>query len=89
VLDFGSVEPKDFLAGIDIFVYYTHPDWVEAFGRVIFEPMCVGVPCILPPEFEKLFGPAALYAAHPGEVAGIARDLYENPARYEAQVNRA
>lgn len=89
VQEFGSVEPKDFLSGIDIFVYYTHPDWVEAFGRAIFEPMCVGVPCILPPEFKKLFGPAAIYAAHPGEVAGIARDLYGNPDKYEAQVQKA
>lgn len=89
VQEFGAMAPHDFLAGIDIFVYYAHPDWVEAFGRVIFEPMCVGVPCILPPVYEKLFGPAALYAAQPADVVRIARDLYENPDRYEGQVRRA
>lgn len=88
VQDFGAVHPRQFLADMDVFVYYTHPDWVESFGRVIFEPMCVGVPCILPPMYRKLFGKAAIYA-EPHEVAGIARKLCADPVAYERQVQTA
>lgn len=90
VEEFGAVHPKDFLANQDIFAYFTHPDWVEAFGRVIFEPMAVGVPVILPRGvgYEALFGEAAIYA-DPHQVSSIARDLYRNPSKYVAQVEIA
>lgn len=44
VLGFGEVHSKDFLSTLDVFVYYTYPDWVEAFGSLIIEAMAVGVP---------------------------------------------
>jgi glycosyltransferase involved in cell wall biosynthesis len=67
VIRFGEVHPKDFLSTLDVFVYYTHPDWVEAFGRVIIEAMAVGVPVILPHSYRELFKEAAIYA-EPSEV---------------------
>src|SRR5690606_9321617 len=51
---FGALHPKDFLSEIDIFVYFTHPDWVESFGRTIIEAMAVGVPVILPEVYRPL-----------------------------------
>jgi glycosyltransferase involved in cell wall biosynthesis len=37
-------EPAEaFLAGLDCFFYQTHPDWVETFGRVVFEAMASAV----------------------------------------------
>lgn len=62
VYEFGKVSPDDYLRELDVFVYYTHPDWVESFGRVVIEAMAAGLPVILDPVYEPLFGDAALYA---------------------------
>lgn len=59
-MDFGEMHPKEFLSKLDVFVYYTHPHWVESFGRVIIEAMAVGVPVILPPSYQDLFGEIAI-----------------------------
>lgn len=85
---FGEVDPKDFLARLDVFVYYTHPEWVEAFGRVIFEAMAVGVPVIIPPSYHALFGEAAIYA-EPDEVKGKINELMKDQACYQTQVEVA
>lgn len=85
---FGTVHPRDFLAGLDVFVYFAHPDWVESFGRTIIEAMAVGLPVILPEVYRPLFGEAALYAT-PGTAVALARALHADPARYDAQVARA
>lgn len=88
VLGFGEVHPKDFLSTLDVFVYYTHPDWVESFGRSIFEAMAVGVPVILPPVFRSLFEEAAIYA-EPSEVKENIDRLMTDDDYYEAQVKVA
>ncbi|WP_162617910.1 glycosyltransferase [Salinicola halophilus] len=88
VLAFGAEHPRDFLARHDVFVYYTHPDWVEAFGRVIFEAMAVGVPVFLPWQFEPLFGEAAIYA-EPQELQGRVKALMADPEAYSRQVDTA
>ena len=61
VYEFGEMPPQEFLAKLDVFVYFTHADWIESFGRVIIEAMAVGVPVILPHTFRELFGEAAVY----------------------------
>ena len=88
VLEFGEVHPKEFLSTLDVFVYYTHPDWVEAFGRTIFEAMAVGVPVILPHSFRELFKEAAIYA-EPSEVKGNVSRLMSDDDYYESQVRIA
>ncbi|WP_200935012.1 glycosyltransferase [Brevundimonas sp. Leaf363] len=88
VTEFGEAEPRDFLADHDVFVYYTHPAWVESFGRVIFEAMAVGLPVFLPPIYEPLFKDAALYA-EPHEVRARIEALMADDAAYQAQVERA
>ncbi|WP_233443851.1 glycosyltransferase [Halalkalibacterium halodurans] len=88
VYEFGEMHPKEFLATLDVFVYYTHPDWIEAFGRVIFEAMAVGVPVVIPPIYEQLFGDAALYA-EPDDVQETIVQLMDNPDFYESQVEKA
>lgn len=88
VFEFGELDPKEFLAELDVFVYYTHPDWVEAFGRVIFEAMAAGVPVIIPPSYEPLFGEAAVYA-NPVEVQGKVKQLVEDENVYREQVEKA
>jgi len=88
VTEFGKMEPRRFLAKFDVFVYYTHPDWVESFGRVIFEAMAVGLPVILPRIYEPLFHEAAIYA-EPHEVQARIEALMADEAAYQAQVDRA
>ncbi|MGD6778621.1 alginate lyase family protein [Sutcliffiella horikoshii] len=88
VIEFGQVHPREFLADIDVFVYFTHPDWVESFGRVIIEAMAVGVPVIIPHSYKSLFGKAAIYA-EPHEVKMKVKELMDNPTYYHTQVNIA
>ncbi len=42
----GSEPPASFLQTLDGFVYRTSPEWLEAFGRVIFEAMASGLPVV-------------------------------------------
>ena len=88
VLEFGAMSPQDFLAGLDFFVYYHDPRWVEAFGRTILEALATGVPAVLPPHFRALFGDAAIYA-EPEDVRGLVDGLRADRAAYEAHARRA
>jgi hypothetical protein len=71
VLPFGSVDPRRFLAELDAFVYFHHPDWIESFGRTVLEALASGVPAILPPHFADLFGDVPSYT----EVTGVRGQL--------------
>lgn len=85
---FGDIHPRTFLSGLDIFVYFTHPKWIEAFGRVIFEAMAVGVPVIIPPIYQPLFKEAAIYAK-PQEVEQKIDALMNDDKAYQKQVDIA
>ena len=88
VSPFGAIDPRQFLAQLDFFVYFHHPAWVEAFGRNILEAMASGLPAILPPHFRPLFGDAAIYA-EPAEVPSVLSRLYADRTAYEEIVGRA
>jgi hypothetical protein len=85
---FGEQSPQDFLAGLDVFVYYTHPGLVESFGRVVLEAMAAGVPAVVSPRFKELFGEAVLYA-EPQDVQAQVRRLMADDVFYERQVAQA
>ncbi|WP_208590768.1 glycosyltransferase [Gracilibacillus suaedae] len=84
VKEFGEVDPNEFLANIDIFVYYTRSDWIESFGRVIIEAMAAGVPVVISPEYKELFGGAAIYAS-PDQVTSKVQELISDGNYYERQ----
>lgn len=88
VTPFGAKNPKDFLEEIDVFVYFTHGDLIEAFGRVIIEAMAAGVPVILPYHFQKLFGEAAIYS-EPAQVQKRVQELMDDDNYYDNQVKLA
>ncbi|GAB3926835.1 antifreeze protein, type I [Microlunatus endophyticus] len=77
VWEFGTREPREFLQGIDTYVYYTDPRWIEAFGRNVLEAMAAGVPVVLPPVFETIFADAALYA-EPAGIQEVVRSLHRD-----------
>jgi hypothetical protein len=85
VIPFGDMDPRQFLAQLDFFVYYHHPGWVEAFGRNILEALASGLPAILPPHFRPLFGDAAIYA-EPAEVPSVIRRMYADRMAYQEVV---
>lgn len=81
VLDFDALEVQAFLAELDFFVHYPHEDYIEEFGRSTIEAMAAGVPAVLPPDFEEIFGEAAAYA-RPHEVWGVVEALWRDEQAY-------
>jgi hypothetical protein len=84
VFAFGVLSAREFLAGIDVFVYQHHPDLVEAFGRTILEALASGAVVVVPPHFEDLFGTACLYA-QPSGVMAIVERLRADPSARQRQ----
>ena len=85
---FGQMEPQDFVKTIDFFLYYHHPDLVEAFGRTVIEAGASGAVAILPHHFESIFGDAAIYRKS-ADAVETARELHGNWRQYQAQSKRA
>lgn len=67
--EFDQIPVRDFLAEIDFFVYFHHPDWIETFGLTIAEAAAAGCVVITHPYLEKTFGKAALYCSPEGAPA--------------------
>lgn len=88
VAEFDEIDPREYLRTLDVFVYYPHSQWIEAFGRVIFEAMAVGVPLVLPGTFRHTFGRAALYADIEDTQDTVKR-LLADDRLYREQVRRA
>jgi glycosyltransferase involved in cell wall biosynthesis len=88
VLPFNAVPVKDYLSELDVFLYYTHPQWVESFGRVMIEAMAVGVPVIVPRSYRRLFENAAIYA-EPDDALGVVDRLMADRNFYDEQVRYA
>ena len=86
VLPFGAVDPRDFLAGLDAFVYFHHPDLTEAFGRTVLEALAVGIPVVVPDHFRPIFGSTCLYA-DPADALHTVRALLADPDRLAAHLD--
>ena len=83
VLEFGELDPREFLGGVDFFVYFHHPDLVEAFGRTVIEALAAGCVAVLPPHFRELFGDACTYSAPEG-VPDLVASIHADPAEFLA-----
>jgi hypothetical protein len=81
VWEFNEIPVKDFLAGIDFFVYFHRPDWIETFGLTIAEAAAAGCVVITHPYLEKTFGKAALYCS-PENAPALVRKSAQDPRRF-------
>jgi hypothetical protein len=78
---FDSVPVRDFLHSLDVMVYFISSGGAEAFGRAPLEAMAVGLPCVMHPRFEPLFGDGALYC-EARDTKRVVRELMANPELY-------
>lgn len=88
VFTFGAMSPREFLQHVDVFSYYHHPKWEEAFGRSVLEAIATGALAVLPPAFESTFGAAATYT-EPAGVRDIVQGFGADPDAVRAQRARA
>jgi len=82
VYNFNEMATADFLKLIDVYVYFHHEEWVEAFSRSVCEAIIFGIPTILPPYFKTLFEDACLYCV-PEEVIEVVSELRRSKRRRE------
>lgn len=85
MLPVGAVDPREFLAGLDFFLYQDHPGRHEAFGRVLLEAAASGVVVVAHPKHEAVFGEVLDYAL-PAQARGVIAGYVADPERYRARV---
>lgn len=78
---FGEIEVARFLDELDFFIYFTHPQWRESFGRVIAEAIAAGKVVITDPGTAEAFGDAVV-ASQGEDVDEIVAGFIAEPGRY-------
>jgi glycosyltransferase involved in cell wall biosynthesis len=81
VVPFDEMTAQEFLQDLDFYVHCPHEKYIEEFGRGVMEAMALGIPAVLPPQFEETFGNAATYALA-SEVPDTISDLWRYRERY-------
>ena len=89
ILAFNDMPVRAFLDGLDVFAFFYHPRWVEAFGRTVAEAILMERPAILDPRLEPTFGDLGQYC-RPAEAPVLMDRLRADPkaARAEAAARR-
>ncbi|MFW6028392.1 MAG: glycosyltransferase, partial [bacterium] len=88
VLPPQALSVQEFLASLDFFVCYYDRRWPEPFRRPILEAIASGALAVLPPNFEGLFGSAAVYA-EPERVRTVVDGYFADRPAYERHVSEA
>lgn len=88
VTPFGGADVRDYLLGLDFWVYYHSSRTIESFGMAAAEAMEAGLVVILPPYMAATFGDGAVYA-EPAEVASVVTRFWKDPNLYSDQSRRA
>ncbi len=88
VFSYGTVSAREFLSGLDVFVFYPHSQAEASSGRAILEAMAVGVPVVCPPFYRKMFEDAALYA-DPPSVKDTVEELVKDEEWYRRTAENA
>jgi glycosyltransferase involved in cell wall biosynthesis len=82
---FGSRDVREFLSGLDVFLHFPDPAYVEEFGGAAMEAMAAGVPVILALELAEIYGEASLTAT-PDDVWPLVERLWRDEAFWKARV---
>lgn len=77
VAQFGTIEPREYLKGLDVFVNFPNTGLVEGFGRTIVEAMLASRPVLVPRAFEPTFDDLPIYL-EPAQVANAVRTLAQD-----------
>jgi len=88
LLPFGSADVSEFLATIDFFVYFTHPNWRESFGRVLAEAIAAGKVVITDRGTARTFGKSVI-ASDGHDLDRIIAGFVTAPRRYQTFVRAA
>lgn len=88
VTPFGGADVREYLQGLDFWVYYHSNRTIESFGMAAAEAMEAGLVVILPEYMAATFGEGAVYAKA-SEVASIVRKFWSDPELYAEQSRRA
>lgn len=88
LLTFNFTGVSNYLQSLDFYVYFHSSSWSEAYGRTILEALTTGLVVILPPNFEEIFGDAAVYCA-PENVVPLIDQYVDDPEGYREQSERA
>jgi hypothetical protein len=83
IMEPNEIPVRDFLSAIDFFVYFHHPDWLEAYGRTVAEAAAAGCVVILPPYLRRTFGDAGLYC-EPAEALDLVRSVAADREHFAA-----
>ncbi|WP_428929792.1 glycosyltransferase [Marinibacterium sp. SX1] len=78
LLEFNAMPVADFLDTLDVFAFFYHPRWVEAFGRTVAEAILMERLCVLDPRLQSNFGDLAAYC-RPDEAPALMARLREAP----------
>ncbi|MDO5739142.1 MAG: glycosyltransferase [Ornithinimicrobium sp.] len=85
ILPHRDEDVREFLSGLDFFLYLDNPDAHEAFGRTLLEAAASGVLVIAHPKHRPTFGDALDYAK-PGEAQALIAAYVSDPQGYAARV---
>ena len=88
LLPFGSADVPAFLSTIDFFVYFTHPNCRESFGRVLAEAIAAGKVVITDRGTAATFG-RSVVASDGHDLDRIIAGFVRAPRRYQAFVRAA
>lgn len=84
LLPAGQTPAPEFLATLDAFIYRTHPDYFEAFGRVVLEAMLCGLPVVVESRGgyarHIVHGENGFLFERPTEALGLLAMLRDDPA---------
>jgi hypothetical protein len=81
VYGYDEIDVRSFLEQLDFYVYFPHPNMVEAFERSVLEAMAAGCVVLMPHRFRRTYG-GAVVCCEPDEVEGVVRHLHRDPEAF-------
>ena len=78
---YGERDVPEFLAELDVFVFFPHQSRIEPMARSIIEGLAAGMPVLLPSRFEPIYGTAPIYC-EPEQVIPLLHGFVRDPGRF-------